>query len=379
MPRKSKLVYVLVGLILFLAAVSLGLQLDFPNPTGSYPVGRTVRHWVDSSRPETLGSTPGRQRETPVIIWYPAEQSSTAPAAYFPDLDQVANDLVASGQVASWKVLGLRFIKSSVHTDPPMAGYINSYPVIVLSPGNGTNVEFYTGIAEELASRGYIVVGINHPYDVAAVALHDGTIARFDEGPFALQERPTWVSNRIAVRVQDVLFVFSQLKAANNVGDQLLSGRMDLANVGVMGHSLGGITASQACLAEKQFSACLNIDGLQRGGPFSADANPVPPDQPFMFLTKEQTLPPASLDLFKTIPGGSFRVVIPAASHDSFTDGPLLTPVLLPLPNASDRILALFRNYTLAFFDQTLRHQPSALLSKSMQNEQVAFDIYPGE
>ncbi len=379
MLRKSNLVYVLVGLILFLAAVSVGLQLDFPNATGPFPVGRTVRHWVNSSRLETLGSTPGRQRETPVIIWYPAEKSSAAPAAYFPDLDLVANDLVASGQVASWEVLGLRFIKSSVHTDPPMAGLNNSYPVIVLSPGNGTNVEFYTGIAEELASQGYIVVGINHPFDVAAVALHDGTIARFDEGPIALQERLTWVSNRIAVRVQDVLFVLNQLKAANNVGDQLLSGRMDLANVGVIGHSLGGITAAQACLAEKQFSACLNIDGLQRGGPFSVDANPVPPGQPFMFLTKEQTLPPASLTLFKTIPGGSFRVVIPTASHDNFTDGPLLTPGLLPLPNASDRILALYRSYSLAFFDQTLKHQPSALLSKSTQNGQVTIDVYPSE
>ena len=54
------------------------------------------------------------------------------------------------------------------------------YPVIILSPGNGTNIEFYASLASEIASHGYIVAGLNHPYDVPAVELSNGDIAPYD-------------------------------------------------------------------------------------------------------------------------------------------------------------------------------------------------------
>jgi len=58
-----------VSLLIF----SFIVQLELPEPTGAYPVGRVTRHWIDSSRPETLTETPDDFREVPVVIWYPAE------------------------------------------------------------------------------------------------------------------------------------------------------------------------------------------------------------------------------------------------------------------------------------------------------------------
>ena len=151
---------------------------------------------------------------------------------------------------------------------------------------------------------------------------------------------------------------------------------MDLSRVAVMGHSLGGISAAQACGASTQFLACLNLDGLQQGGPFSTTVNPEPPDQPFMMNTKEEQLHPAIIALFEAVPSGSYRVVILAATHDSFTDGPLLLPSLLPLPNQADEITSHVRAYTLAFFEQSLRGQPDPLLGRPVQTRDLKLEVY---
>jgi predicted dienelactone hydrolase len=352
-------------------------QLELPEPTGPYAVGRTSRSWSDVSRLEILTVSPDDYREVPVEIWYPAEDATGTATRYFMDLEHVALTLAASGEVSPIEVFGLRFIRSHGRLEALLPNEANSYPLILLSPGNGTNVEFYSGIADELASHGYIVVALNHPYDVAAVALQDGRVAQFDPGPFELQANQLWVRDRIAVRTADVLFALDRLREMNEGEGTLFAGRLDLARVGIMGHSLGGITAAQACIAASQFRACLNLDGLAQGGPFSASENPIPPDQPFMMITKEQKVHPAIASLFAAISSGSYRVVIMAATHDSFTDGPLLLPSLLPMPSQADHSLSLIRAYTLAFLDQTLRAQPSSLLEELVQEEQVLLEVYP--
>lgn len=361
-------------LLLVLLTISFVVQLQVPGPTGPHAVGRTTRQWVDAGRREVLGPADG-PRETPLVIWYPAQAGTGLAMPYFPALQEVAAGMAASGEVSALEVFGLRFVRSQERLQASMAEAESRYPLVLLSPGNGTNVEFYDAVAAELASQGYIVVGVNHPYDVAAVALHDGRVAQFVEGPLALTEREAWTAGRIAERTADLLFVLAQLQALNEQGDVLLSGRMELAQVGVMGHSLGGIAAVQSCQASAEFVACLNLDGLQRGGPFSADDNPAPPPQPFMMITKEAELHPELEALFAAAPSGSYRVVLRGATHDSFTDGPLLQPSLLP--NGAQAIASQVRVYTLAFFEQTLRGRESALLQQPVQSGDVSLEVYP--
>jgi hypothetical protein len=62
----------------------------------------------------------------------------------------------------------------------------------------------------------------------------------------------------------------------------------DLTHLEVMGHSLGSITASRVCKAIPRFLPCLNLDGWQRGGPFSTDESAEPPQQPFMLITRSR-------------------------------------------------------------------------------------------
>ena len=373
-----KIVFFLGLALVVLVTLSVAFQLELPAPTGSDAVGQTALRWVDTSRPEALTANPDDFREVIALIWYPAERGTGKKSPYFPGLSTVAKALAESGEVESWKAFGLRFVRSQNLLNADPAKNETPFPILIFSPGNGTNMEFYNSQASEIASHGYIVVGLNHPYDVAAVELSDHKIAEFhkEQESLDMSAHAAFIAERIKVRTEDVLFVLNQLESLRSSANSPLAGLLDLNSVAVAGHSLGGLTASEACKADARFRACLNLDGIQRGGPFSTEETAIPPDQPFLFLTKESQLHPKLIEKFESM-AESYWVVIHGASHDSFTDGPLLQPGLLPISNRADQIMSLIQKYTLAFLDQTLKEENNGLLSKSVQLQDVTVEVYP--
>jgi hypothetical protein len=369
-----------VGGLVFLIVLilSVAFQLELPAPTGPHAVSQTIFRWVDTSRPEALTKNPDDFREVIALIWYPAERGTGTKCPYFPGLSNVSKSLIESGEVTAWEVFGLQFIRSQNLMNASLAKSNLSYPVLIFSPGNGTNVEFYNSLASEIASHGYVVVGLNHPYDVAAVELSDHTIAPFYKEQDALgrSANQKFIAQRIRVRTLDVLFTLHQLDDLNINASSPFSGMLDLNSVAVAGHSLGGITASESCKADTRFRACLNLDGIQRGGPFSTEETAIPPEQPFLFLTKESQLPPKLIEKFKSTMQ-SYWVAVHGAAHDSFTDGPLLQPSMVPVTNRADRIMSVIEKYTLAFLDQTLKGNSSRLLARSVQLQDVTVQVYP--
>jgi dienelactone hydrolase len=375
----KKVTLVIFGLFALLL-LSLSTQLSPPRPTGPYQVGRRLLRWVDTSRPEGLTASLEDHREVVAVIWYPAQVGTGSLGTYFPDLTQLAPSLRRSGEISPVEVFGLRLIHSNSYQTAAVSPDLAAYPVVILSPGNGTNVEFYSALAEDLASHGYVVAGLNHPYDVAAVLLADGSPAQFaaQAWPLDIKSRQTFVQERIDVRVQDAIYLPERLQELNLSPGDLFYGQLDLNAIAIMGHSLGGITAAQACRVDGRFKACLNLDGLQAGGAFSARAIPPLPLQPFMMITKEVQFPPAFISQFDSLVSESYLVQVRGASHDSFTDGPALVPALLPLEGKADRIMADVRAYTLAFFDQVLKGQTSESWARSTQDGRVSVKIFPG-
>jgi hypothetical protein len=364
--------------LLMALMLSSFLQLEPPTPTGPYWVGQSIFRWVDSSRPEVMTENPADAREVIGVVWYPAEHGTGTKDGYFPGLSEVSQTLAESGEVEGWEAFGLRLIRSNSYLDAEPEKQRGLFPVVLLSPGNGTNIEFYASIAGELASRGYFVVGINHPYDVAAVELSDGSVAPYNKAQWflSMSAHQAYTAERIKVRTADVSFVLNQLEIMNGDTNSLFAGLLDLSAVAIAGHSLGGITASEACKVDARFQACINLDGLQAGGPFSTDKDVTPPAQPFLFLTKESRLHPRLIEKFEST-SESYWVVIHGASHESFTDGPQLRLSLLPIPNRADRLMTLIQTYTLAFLDQTLKGRPDSLLSESANREDVSVHIFP--
>ncbi len=368
---------VFIGVFSMLAlTLSVYLQLELPASNGPYGVGRTIIKWIDASRPEVITENSNDFREVVAMVWYPAEPGTGVKAGYFPSLSYLSDALIQSGEVEWWQMMGLQFIRSELPRDAEPIKDQTPFPVMILSPGNGTNIEFYSSLAGEIASHGYIVIGINHPYDVPAVELSNGEIAHYDKDQWSLDitAHQVYTKERIKVRTADILFMMDQLEEMNS--DGRFAGILDLDSVAAAGHSLGGIATSEACKADARIRDCLNFDGLQIGGPFSMEETAIPPKQPFMLLTKEAQLHPRLIESFEST-SESYWVVVHGASHQSFTDGPLLQPSLLPGTNQADHLMNLIEEYSLAFLDHTLKGQPSDVLSGTVNREDASVKVFP--
>jgi dienelactone hydrolase len=356
--------------------VSSVLRLGLPAPTGSFEVGRQRLAWIDASRPETHTADPADRREVIAQVWYPAAPSTGAPAEYVDDLERLEDAFVASGEVSRPAALGLRLVQTRSRTGATVSSAAARFPVLLLSPGNATNAAFYATLAEDLASHGYVVVGIEHPFQVTAVALTDGRIATYQESPTSppLQEGST--RSRVAERVADVRFTLDQLARLAS-SRELLEGRIDMGKVGILGHSLGGITAAEACRTDARLKACLNIDGEQAGGPFSLSTDGKAPEQPFLYLTKERQIHPVINARFEEAGAEAYRVVVPAASHDQFADTALFKPTANPFDQDAANVIAVSRGFARAFFAHVLRGEPRDALGRVNAPIDVYVNVYP--
>jgi predicted dienelactone hydrolase len=158
-PRLLKIISFTILALVGVMALLIIPQLELPAPTGPYAVGERIFRWVDPARPEVLTEAPEDFREVVALVWYPAEPRTGTNAGYFPGLSTVSKALSESGEVGTLEVFGLQFIRSRILMDADLATSQTPHPVLILSPGNGTNIEFYASLASEIASQGYIVVG----------------------------------------------------------------------------------------------------------------------------------------------------------------------------------------------------------------------------
>jgi dienelactone hydrolase len=308
-----------------------------------------------------------------VIAWYPAIPGTGATAEYVPGYDLIRDGLTASGELPAPVVAGLPFVGTHARANAAVASADGRYPIVVLSPGNATNVAFYAALAEDLASRGYVVFGVDHPYQVAAVDVGDGRVAVY-EGDTALGDGSA-VAARIDERVADLSFLLDRL-AVDGIGLESLVEHLDLSRIGIVGHSNGGIAAVGIC-ADSRVAACANIDGQLAGGPFSARPDPTAPDKPFLFLTKEERLHPALAAVFEAAGRDTFRVVVPAATHESFTDGPRFAPRFLPIQSAADDVLTVERGVVGAFIDRYLRGADESVFRSIPAPSDIYVEVYP--
>ena len=376
-PPVRGVVGVLAG-VLLLALTSTTLStfayLQLPSPTGDNAVGRVDTLLSDASRTDPRT---GDARGVRVIAWYPAIGGTGSPADYVPGYATIRSGLEASQEITPLAVAGLGLVRPAAREGAALVDGADALPVIVLEPGNATNVAFYGSLAEDLASHGYVVIGVDHPFQVGAVDLGGGRVAVYP-GDAPTTRPAVDVAAKIDERLADLAFVLDRL-ASDRAGLPSLSGRLALDRVGVVGHSNGGIAAAEACETIARVAACVNIDGQAAGGPFSARPDPTAPSKPFLFLTKETVLHPALGALFEAAGAGTYRVVVPAAAHSDFADGARFHPRLIPTDTTIDAVLAVERGFTLAFFDHALRGAPQEVFGTVNAPTDVLVNVYPLE
>lgn len=368
-------------------------EIVLPAPTGSYRVGRASFHRIDKSRLEPFTEDPSDHREVLFQIWYPAEPAGGTVAPY---LDSVPDD-----EVFRYAFVGIdRLMKTRSHalTGVKISGDRKRYPVIIFSHGLGRVAAHYTTFLENLASHGYIVVGVDSPFFSSALKMPDGRIIQNKSQRY---QRSGAREEEAVIQAQDLIFVLNELERIDKTEvDTGLAGRFDLRHVGVFGHSRGGFTAPHACFLDSRFRACLNLDGyrltpavMEQGirQPYMhiEEVAPwLPPPTDEELKTAKQTREEANKQArgaeqqrektFSKMSAGVYLVTVKGAMHNSFSDMPFIAPARYSnIKINAERALTITNAYILAFFDRYLQGRQQSLLNgNSTKFPEVTLQIY---
>lgn len=366
-----------------LVSALLATILPIPSytaPTGPYAVGTTVLHLVDPNRTETYGNDPTAQREIAIQIWYPMEKVegplaalNTAPVIV--DADKYAVAFADEFKLPAFMMSHIGLLKShSALRNQGDSLFIapdeDTYPVIVGSHGWRGFRALHTTQFEELASHGYIAVGIDHTYGATATVLGNGTVITFD--PAALPDGlPDAEYNANGTRLEevfqgDIKFVLDEVERLNEAG--AFAGRMDLSRIGIFGHSTGGGAVVQTCQSDPRCKAGVGMDAWVE--PLSAEQLAQGVSQPYLFMRSVPWLSndnaPRFDELYAASTGEKYRIAIGGTLHRDFTMQGILSPLLqlIGFTGKLDpvRTLDIVNGYMLAFFDHTLKGEPAPLL-----------------
>jgi len=339
------------------AAVHPGLtgsgQIAIPAPTGRNVVGSEVIYLTDPTRNDPYVSG-GAKRELAVRLWYPtmlrrecqtAEYTSPAVWKYFAHLVNVEPFHVAT---------------NSCLNAPVSDG---EHPVVVFTPGYTATFTDYTFLFEDLASRGYIVASVAHTYETTAVELAGGRLAksvfgshldntwRGDEQAFSLATR---------VRLQDLEFVLNELGRLNAQTGSPFNGHLDLSEVAVAGHSMGGSTAFLSAQLDHRFKAVLMLDAAVPEASASTTKTPA-----LILAAGRQHWDAGECRLWSGLQGPRIAINLQGSEHAAFSDWIWLTRDAIETgPMGPEKTISAVRDYVAAFLDANLRHElPSLLLS----------------
>ena len=327
-----------------------------------------------------------------VSLWYPATSPDGRKAPYMTPAESELQ--LTSRGITGVPRDALSTVRTNAAVDAAPAGRQRSLPLVVLSPGFTNSRSTLTALAEDLASHGYVVAGIDHTYESHATAFPDGRVTTC----LARQarQRITGFQEKVAAgRAADVSFVLGELTGAHPAWQG--AGLIDPSRIAMAGHSAGGAAAIAAMLADTSIRAGIDMDG--------ATCAPIPDhglSRPFLFLGKQSNYTPGSGGAvtpgtrewkllrgavttwerdWALLTGWKRWLLVAGAVHASFTDLALLADQIgidIGAGLTGARSLDITRAYVRAFFDQHLRGEPQTLLDQpSPRYPEVTF-AFPG-
>lgn len=187
-------------------------------PRGAYPIGVRTLELVHPGQLDIAkakdGNSPSYDRPLTLEVWYPAiiPEEKVMQTEYSDWLGRPNNE--ERPQVPfTFQGRALRDAAPDLADQP--------FPLIIVSHGYPGSRYLMSYLSENLASKGYVVVAIDHTESTHR-----------DQGPFAstLMNRPL-----------DILFVLDEMaKLGDKEGDSFLAGHLDANNTALIGYSMGG-------------------------------------------------------------------------------------------------------------------------------------------
>jgi dienelactone hydrolase len=295
------IVMLLIFIIVTIPAIVFPQYKD-PEITGGYKVKTSSYTFTDTNRIETFTDT-GENRKLTVEFWYPEEAEE-------------------------------------------------KYPLIVFSHGAFGVKMSNSSTFMELASNGYIVCSIDHPYHAAGTVDTDGKLtigsSEFmqevidaNSDIYSEKEQFQLFDKWMNLRTDDIDFVIDNIlkNTENNSGE--VYGLIDTNKIGLMGHSLGGAASTQLGREREDIGAVINLDGSMLGEySINENGNIVINEEPYPlpllnfyseYVINELIADPEYVypnKYITSISPKAFETYIKGSNHMSYTDLPLFSPLL---------------------------------------------------
>ena len=399
---KKRWIQVCLASVSLLLAISSGLAswafpiFKLPKPDGLYSVGTTKVMFVDEDRDEAYTDDPTDVRRLMLRIWYPAGPGTETSAAYYWEDAITRSRAITNGIPLPWFTFShLNRVKTFSGWDADVAEGI--FPIVLYSHGLGVGwSSANTPVVEQLASHGYIVVGIDHAF-IGSASIFPDQIVTFDEATrtalnteppsevrevydkisvetdpseqlrlymHAMSLMPDSIKRNVDIalrtQVEDQKAVLRNLQVLDD-SNVHLSRHLDQSRVGLIGMSLGGSAAIITCASGLLCKSVINLDGFH-------------PDQANVQLT----VPSMSLHRpdnrlvhvnFSGSLAESYLLRVDGATHFNFFDFSIMSPLYERLgvlgPIDGNVMVDIVRRYSLAFFDATLKGDAPELLQLS--------------
>jgi len=333
-----RFLFLALTVVVTLVPVLLFPQYRLPQVTGPYAVATATYSYVDKNRIEQF-SDQGDYRFVNVEFWYPEQADGT-------------------------------------------------YPLLVFSHGAFGIKASNTSTFTELASHGYVVVSIDHPYHSFYTVSEDGKIVTINpeywqefnnanKGVYSLGKYFELYQKWMKLRTDDMDFVIDTiLEQAVQKKDSVYE-RIDTQKLGVFGHSMGGAASVALSRERDDIDAVVNIDGpfyselvydkvtnelTAKSNAYTIPLLNVYSDDVWIQLDSASTYIANRISNTNFI--GAYNVHFKGAKHLSLTDLPLFSPILANLLHEGKKadvdkyyVIETQNELILRFFDYALKNQ----------------------
>ncbi len=336
---------------------------NLPKPTGQYTVGTSLFYWVDSSRTEWYTSELNGFRKMMVQIWYPGVGNSDKAEPYMDRMNERIPAFATNMGIPSFAIHNMTNIKSNSISN--IASVSGLFPIVLFSHGLGGMRTQNSVQAEELASRGYIVIALDHMYDANISLYPDGSYADYISSvPKNISDEDWWEIRlkQLEMRTGDMQFILDRLIDIKSGSiSSPISGKLDLENIGIFGHSYGGTTSIWTSIIDDRIDACLTYDAWFLPIPDSILIVGI--DKPYLHIGQTEWTNPMNyqnLDtLIKNSKNKKYRLEVIDANHFDFSDIPQYSSwakrFKITGKISNEEIRGIMNDVTLEYFDHFLK------------------------
>ncbi len=310
----------------------------FPKSSGDFVMGYKNIELIDTSRNDPYHAG---KRRLKITLYYP----STASSAYLEPYGEEETlfwhrELTAVPSLKEhFNVIMNEFRTLRIHKALNAEPLPGKYPVIVFNHGFGVTAGSYQSLFQELVSHGYIICAIHNPY------IADTVIFQNEDKLFRKAQKDETAVNTC---IDDATFVLSFLPEIEYFHEV-----MDLDKIGILGHSLGGITSMVIARTNAQIKSVVSLDApIEDLAAYEDGSKGF--DKPFLHLfANKDSYSKTSLKV------NNFKAFIVDTEHNSFADHEVLEKIIPFFKEESELDFSKYHTITALirlFFDQFLKN-----------------------